>query len=60
MRVTINKGGEVVDTHIAVKVDGADGAPFEACAEKLVRSTKFPAGPTPLFTSERSWTFAVQ
>jgi len=60
VRVTINKGGEVVDTHIDVKVDGGDTAKVEECVEKVIRSAKFPSVPTPLATSQRTWTVAVQ
>jgi hypothetical protein len=60
VRVTINKSGAVVDTHINVKLDSGDTSKVEECVEKFVRSAKFPAVPTPLATSERSWTVAVQ
>jgi hypothetical protein len=60
VRVTINKQGGVVDTQITAKVDGAANDAVRDCVEKLVRTAKFPAVPTPLATSERAWTVASQ
>ena len=52
--------GGVVDTQITANVDGSNNDAVKDCVEKLVRTAKFPAVPTPLATSERSWTVASQ
>lgn len=60
VRVTIRSTGEVVDTQINVTAEGGDNAKIKDCVEKLVKTAKFPKVPTPLATSERSWSVASQ
>lgn len=60
VRVTINRTGAVVDSHITAKVDGNDHDKVRECVENVVQTAKFPAVATPLATSERSWTISSQ
>lgn len=60
VRVTINNTGAVVDSKVTANVIDGDGIKVQSCVEALMRSTRFPAVPTPLATDERSWTFAVE
>lgn len=60
VRVTINNTGAVVDSKVTANVIDGDGSKVQSCVEALMRSTRFPAVPTPLATDERSWTVAVE